>query len=111
MKEEENGFLMARALTGLQVSDAVRVSGDLFGYLYDEAINGVDGSVLGNVSLTYDFSPSTRLVGTASASPRCTVSHDAPSTIGPASALPTVTQSDEKRSTVLARVVGRRVGV
>ena len=67
LKEDENGFVMARALTMLQVSDALRIGGDLYGYLYDEAINGSDGSVLGHVSLGYDFSPAVRLVGTASA--------------------------------------------
>lgn len=67
LDESENGYLRGRAFTGLQLLEPLRVTAELFGYRFDEKINDVDLSFVGQVSGIYDITSSMRVAATVSA--------------------------------------------
>jgi hypothetical protein len=67
LDESDNGYLRGRAFTGLQLLEPLRVTAELFGYKFDEKINDVDVSFIGQVSGIYDITSSMRVAATVSA--------------------------------------------
>jgi hypothetical protein len=67
LDESDNGYLRGRAFTGLQLLEPLRVTAELFGYKFDEKINDVDVSFIGQVSGIYDLTSSMRVAATVSA--------------------------------------------
>jgi len=60
----DTGYVRGRVLTGLQLLEELRVAADFYAYLLDEEINDVGTSILGQLSLVYDFGSAFRLAGT-----------------------------------------------
>ncbi len=62
LDERESGYVRGRLLTSLELSDQVRVAGDVFFYRFDEPVNAYDSSTIGQVSAVYDLTRAMRIV-------------------------------------------------
>lgn len=64
LDEGERGYVLGRVWTTLRPVSAVGVSAETHAYWFDEDINGVGGSFVGQTSLSYDIGPRVKLVAT-----------------------------------------------
>ncbi len=64
LKENENGYLRGRIFTTLALTETLKLSADVYALQFDEPINDVDQSMLGQFSAVYDLATNLRLAAT-----------------------------------------------
>lgn len=64
LDELENGYVRGRLFAALQILESMRLSADVFAYHFDEEVNAIPYSILGQLSVIYDIFDSLRVAAT-----------------------------------------------